>query len=153
MEVNRNYKLDLEINSSNLEDEWIEQPSLYMYYSDLQARAIKERDDLKQKLDVHQAQLDSKVRKNWEQYFEKSPTESAIKNYIVLNVETKKLVEKLNELSYNVSIMTAAKTAFEHRKKALENLVTLLITGFHSEPKLKNEATRRTRHFGLKKNK
>ena len=35
----------------------------------------------------------------------------------------------------NANILLSAKTAFDHRKRALENLVSLRIAGFHSEPR------------------
>lgn len=145
----RNYKADLQINEDDLSAEWLEQPSLYMYYAELHAKALLAKEKASDHIDLVYAQLDSEIRRDWEKWFEKPPTESAIKNWILKQEKHKIALENYHKASYNANVAQAAKTAFDHRRKALENLVSLFISGFHSEPKVKKEVTR-GRHLGLK---
>lgn len=150
--INRNYKYDLDIDMDDLEREWLEQPSLFMYYSEAHAEAIRDREDAKNNLDLTDALLDSKYRKGWEKYWEKSPTELALKNKIILDEEHQKSLANFNKKSHIVNLLQSAKSAFDHRRKALENLVTLKVTGFHSEPKVSKHITK-GEHLGLDKTK
>lgn len=146
----RNYKEDVKIDGDDLENEWIEQASLYLYYAEAHADSIQAKEKAKNDVDVAYAQLDSLIRKDWEKHFEKHPSESAIQSWIIQQEKHKKVLDIFYKKSHTVNLMQAAKTAFDHRRKALENLVSLLITGFHSEPKVPRRVTRRV-HLGLKK--
>lgn len=131
----RDYFQDLEIGD-DLQDEWIKHPSLYMYYSESHADAIDTRDKAKQFMEVEAAKLDSYLRKEWAKLFpEDKMTEAGIKAKVLQHVSYKKAQNLLNKANHNVNILSSAKSAFEHRKKALENIVTLTVMGFHSEPK------------------
>lgn len=135
--MERNYKNDLQIDTSDLEGEWTEQPSHYMYYAEQHADAVLLKDRRKQRLEVVFAELDTEYRKKWERISDQKMTEQAIKSKIYTDDRYKKAQRLLNKATHDVNILASAKTAFEHRKKALENHVTLLVTGFHSEPKTK----------------
>jgi len=150
--INRNYKRDLDIDMNDLEGEWLKQPSLFMYYSQEHSEAIKERENAKNNLDVIDAQLDSEIRRDWEKHWTKSPTETAVKNWVLQHEKHKKALDVFNEKSHSVNLLQSAKSAFDHRRKALENLVTLLVTGFHSEPKVSKHITK-GEHLGLDKTK
>jgi len=135
--MSRDYKKDIKIDPEDLEGEWIEQGSLFLYYAEAHADALHARDMSKSKLDLTYAKLYSDIKKNWEKHFDAKPTEPAIKEFI-LNTPTYQRVErKLIDDSREANIMLAAKTAFDHRKRALENLVSMRISGFHSEPRRK----------------
>ena len=150
--INRNYKSDLDIDMNDLEGEWLKQPSLFMYYSEAHAEAIKERENAKNNLDIVDAQLDSEIRRDWEKHWTKSPTETAVKNWVLQHEKHKKALDLFNDKSHSVNLLQSAKSAFDHRRKALENLVTLLVTGFHSEPKVSKHITK-GEHLGLDRKK
>lgn len=133
--MSRDYRKDIVIDESNLEKEWIEHPSLVLYYNELWVAAVFERDKKKIELETIAAQLDSKIRKNWERYFDSKPTEVAIKNYITSDPKYKKKERELLEAVKQANLMTGVKNSFEHRKNALQNIVSLRISGFHSEPR------------------
>lgn len=141
---------DLKINVNDLEKDWTEQASLYMYYSEAYADAIKIRDEDKNKLEIADAQLDFEIRRNWEKHFEKQPAETAIKNWVIMQEKHQKALAIYLESSHNANLLQGAKTALDHKRKALENLVSLLITGFHSAPKVSKHITQ-GEHLGLKK--
>lgn len=150
----RNYYDDLKIDTNNLEGEWVEQPSLYMYYSEAYCEAIRDRDKAKNDLDIIDAQLDKEIRNkdNWEKHFDKSPSETAIRGWIIQHDRHIKQLAIYSDLSHNANLLQSAKNAFDHRRKALENSVSLLITGFHSQPKVSKTITQGA-HLGLKKTK
>lgn len=132
----RDFRIDIEIDKDNLEEEWIVHPSLYLHYSDQYAEAFYRKDKSKLKLDLITAELDLAIRKNPKNYgFTSKPTESGIKNAIILDEKYQKALENYNKQSKLLNLMTGVKTAFEHRKMALSNLVSLLIGGFFSEPR------------------
>lgn len=148
--MGRNIKEDLKINEDDLSAEWLEQPSLYQYYAEAHADAMHEKEKASSYIDLVYAQLETQIIKDWEKHFEKYPSEGARKSWILQQEKHKKALENYQNACYKVNLMQAAKTAFDHRRKALENLVSLFISGFHSEPKIKKEVIRR-KHLGLRK--
>lgn len=140
--MNRDYKKDVEIDPNNLEEEWIIQASLFLYYAESHADALHQRDMSKSKMDLTYAKLYSEIKKDWEKHFDSKPTEPAIKEWIFSNPLYQKAERTLINASKDANIMLAAKTAFDHRKRALENLVSLRISGFHSEPRSKTRTVR-----------
>ena len=133
--MERDYKKDIIINENDLENEWIMQPSLYLHYADAHATALYERDLAKSKLEYTYAKMYSDIKKNWDKYFDTKPTEPAIKEYILSHPNLKKVEAKYTKACYSANALLAAKSAFDQRKVALQNLVQLRISGFYSEPK------------------
>ena len=133
----RDYKQDIKIDENNLENIWIEQPSLFLYYATAHADALHEKDLAKSKMDYAYAILYSEIKKNWSEYFKLKPTEPAIKEYIIAHSKYRKAEKTLIESLKNVNITLAVKVAFDHRKLALSNLTSLKIGGFYAEPRNK----------------
>jgi len=133
----RDYKQDILINEHDLEQEWIEQASHFLYYAEAHADSLHEKDLKKSKLEYAYANMYSKIKVNWEKHFDSKPTEPAIKEYILSRKQYKKAEREYIKACYDVNLMFAAKTAFEHRKLALSNLASLKIGGFYSEPRNK----------------
>ena len=136
----RNYKLDIEIDEDDYEGEWITHSSIYLYYAEMYAEAIELRDNTKLKMEWIEAKIDLDVRQNWESKKYKltsKPTESAIKNIIKTSKSYLKITRKYNKTVKRVNSLIGVKTAFEHKKHALGNLVSMKISGFHAEPRNK----------------
>ncbi len=135
----RNYNLDIEVDENDLEGEWLTHPSIYMHYSQILSNAIAKRDDAKLRMEWIAAKIDLDVRKNWESKykFTSKPAEGAIKNTILTNKKYLKAYRNFNRCVKIVNSMTGVKTAFEHKKHSLSNLVSLAISGFHAEPRNK----------------
>ena len=149
---NRDYKKDIRINEHDLMTEWMEQPSLYLYYSDMFAAAVYERDRLKLKLEYMISKIDSEIRANCKKFgFESRPTETAIKNAILTDPRCKKADLKHLKAARQTNLLLGVKISFEHRKKALENAVSLQITGYHSEPRNKLKDIFEKKHSGHNK--
>jgi len=131
----RDYKQDIKINEYDLEQEWVEQASLFLYYAEAHADALHNKDIAKSKLEYVYAVMYSKIKAKWESYFENKPTEPAIKEFILSHKKFKIAERKYMSACHEANLMLAAKTAFEHRKLALSNLASLKIGGFYSEPR------------------
>lgn len=137
-----NYKEDVKIDPENLENEWMEQPSLFLYYAEAHADAMHEKDMAKSRLDLCYARMYADIKKNWSNHFESKPTEPALKEYIYKSSKYQKAERTLIDAVKSANVMLGAKTAFDHRKRALENLVSLRISGFHSEPRSKSRTVK-----------
>lgn len=132
----RDFRRDIDIDKDNLEEEWLLHPSLYLYYSCEYSEAFNAKEKAKQKLDWIAAKLDLDIRKNYKKYgFDSKPAEGGIKNTVLTHKEYQKALKKYNKAQDLFSTFTGVKTAFEHRKHALGNLVALKIGGFYSEPR------------------
>jgi hypothetical protein len=147
----RNYKEDIKIDNNKLEEEWTEQASMYQYYAEDYADAVKKRDKAKSWLEVVHAKVDSIIRKDKNKKFDKKPTEGQVKSLIITHPKYKQAQTELIDATYEMNLALGIKTSFEHRKKALENIVSLHITGFHAEPRNKIKDTRRQVARGEKK--
>jgi hypothetical protein len=134
------YKKDLTITLEDLGDNWLDQPQKFMEYGESWANAVRTRDKKKEMLDITKAELDSDIRANWENYgFDKKPTEAAISAAITQDKKFKDANEELAQAIEDMNIMAVAKSAFEHRKKALENITSLYLAGYYgSKPKLQD---------------
>lgn len=132
-----NYKEDLKINQFSLDKEWTKQSSLLMTYQEQAILAESKKTKLKEDIEIFDALLDSKIRKDITDGLIPKQTETAIKNTIIINNERIKKQQEYNEALKEYSLLNAAVKSFEHKKKALEYLCQLQISGYFSEPKSK----------------
>ena len=134
--IELNYEKDLHIDKDALEDCLIDQPSLYGKWSNAWARAVRERDQAKETLNIVKADLDMKIRKNWDILgFDKKPTDMAIITWICAQEDYRGANLVLIEAAYAVNVLETAKWAFQHRKDALDNLVKLFLSNYYSDSK------------------
>lgn len=129
------YEKDLAIDPHQLDEEWLQQPSLYMRYAQESAMAQKIKDKAKERLELIRAQTDKKIRTDPEQYGLKKVTETTVANAILENEEYQQAKNDYDELNYDFNIMQSAVRAFDQRKKALEGIVTLYVGNYFSGPK------------------
>ena len=132
------FRQDLAIDPMMLDEEWLEHPVKYLNYCNLLTDAQFERDKSKERLEVVRSQVDFKVRKKPGDYdlpTDKKPTEAQVSAAVFLSEEYQNALDELNGLQYEYNMISNAVKAFEHRKKALENYVTLYVTQFVSGPK------------------
>jgi hypothetical protein len=135
------YKEDIQIDIHALDAEWIKQASLYQYYAKKEAVALYERDQLADRLALVQAQLDGDIRLDPKKHgFDSKPTEAAILNSIKQNPFYIKANSFLMKASCKAKIVGGAVRAFDHKKKALEKLTDLYLSGYWASPKIKSEA-------------
>jgi len=144
MDEQRNeYQEDLAIDKYHLENEWDEQALLFMKWAERHVEALHIRDSLKDKMDLVKAQIDMNIRSEPVKFgFDKKPTEAAISNCIIEDVEYQKISAEYLQAKKDVNILQAVKEAMEHKKKALEAETSLWIGGFYSNPKIPDIARR-----------
>lgn len=137
MNSDRDYKEDIKIDPENLEQEWIEQPSLFLYYSDLYAEASFQKDKKKAFLDYTYSRLYALIKDTWNEHFDSKPTEPACKEWITRHKDYRQAEKSFIIAQKNANIMQNVKAAFDQRKYALSNITSLRIGGFYSEPRNK----------------
>jgi hypothetical protein len=128
------YKKDIE-TSSNLKEDWERQAGLYLYYSLQLSDAEDEKNKAEENVDVVKAQLDRDIRDDPKAFEIEKITEPVIKSTIFLQDEYKNATELSHKKAYEMSILKGVIRAFDHKKKALENLVILHMAGYNAEPK------------------
>jgi len=131
-----NYQKELEIDLERLEENLTDQPQLVMKYGELWAEKTAERDRAKENLSVVEAELDGYARANWIDISDTKMTEKSILGYVLNEDKRKSAMEELINITEETNILSVAKVAFEHRKKALEGLVSLFIANYYADPKI-----------------
>lgn len=119
------FKEEIMINPEILDMEWLDQPKLILKYSEMLATARVRYEKSKEKMDVYEAELALSIRSAPKDYGIDKITEQVIKYTIAADEERSVLYKEVIQKKYNVDMLQSAVNAFEHRKKALENLVTL----------------------------
>ena len=130
----RNYKDDLRINKYKLEDECENQHNLYNYWATLLADARTNKDRQESKLELLEGKVELKYRSMEDLPGKIKSTEGAIKACIKCDEEIEEQTEKVNNAKSEVYHLEVAVKSFEQRKSDLDNLVTLFVKGFYSQP-------------------
>lgn len=143
----------LAIDKDNLDLMWVEQPQVYNDIAERVALEMSRRDEAKNALKDLEAQIDAELREDAEADFQKNgtkkPTETALKNMMREDKRWKKANEMQLELDKNVNMLQARKDAFHQRRYALENLVTLHVSGYSMDAS--SRPSREARHMDNRK--
>lgn len=132
------YKEDLRIDRYNLEEALIRQPQLYMTWAIKAANATIEKEHAKNRLEVVKADIDKRIRSNPKRYGfpDGKATEAGVKLQIAQHSKVERYTRLYLEALRDEKILFEAKTAFHHRKKMLESLVSLNVQLHFAEPKV-----------------
>lgn len=134
---NQNTEIDpsfLEIDQDQLDKEWLRQPKLVFEFAVQLSDARNFFDMAKTRADVMYAELDSEIRKNPDQYDITKVSEAAIRNAIYQEKSYKIKQMRVLKARKAMDVLQAAVTALEHKKRALESLVTLFGQNYFSAP-------------------
>ena len=126
---------DVKLDVTTLDTAALEQPAAYAEWGNEWAKAILERDRLKERLSAKKAEVDDLIRKDPTEFgwtLEKSPTEIWIANQVVAERGVQVLTEELLQAQFEVNSMTVAKEAMDHRLKALSILTELYKGNYYS---------------------
>lgn len=132
----KSYEEGLEIDFNKLDENWRDHSSEFMRWAEKWANAFTEKDKLKEQFKVLSAEKELNIRMD----FANNPplkmkvTEALISSTLAVDEELIALKNKIIEKNGEVDIYSSAKAAFEARKKALESLTHLWISGYHSSP-------------------
>ena len=132
--VDHDFSEDIKINKYRLEEECEKQASTYLFWAKQCADAKSELNEAEDALKLVTSQTDLKHRKFWDEAKFGKSTENSIKAAIETNDSVVAAKGRVAELQRKVNTLSAAVSAFEHRKDELKNLTGLLIGGFYSAP-------------------
>lgn len=125
-----------EIDPDALDIHWIKQPKLVYRYALKLAAAKLDLADAKNNLEIVKADLDKSIREDPENYGCSKLTEKAVENCVLSQGAYRRAVRDVNKSKHTVDVLEAAILALEHKKRALENLVTLHGQNYFSSPKV-----------------
>lgn len=125
----------LDIDLMNLHKEWERQARLYHKYAVRSADAKSALDTAKSRLDVIEAELAMSIRRSPEKYGMAKATDNSVKECVPTRPEYQNAVHEVNTAKYKVAILEAKVTALDHKKRALESLVSLFLSDYWSEPR------------------
>lgn len=157
LKLNTEFEDDLALDINSLHEEWKNQAQLYGKWGRRLAKAVKDKFKLEEKLKIVRIQtrrrveevralLDSSLRKNYETYgFDKKPTEDAIRSWILLQSDFKKIqdegidelanvVDELAKIIEKEEVFRVACLALSHKKSSIEGEVKLWSEEYFSDP-------------------
>ena len=122
------FQEDIQIDKSRLDEEWLQQPTLLFKYSEQLAGAEKNLDLIELKRDTIIAELtaDSADETGL-------TSEYKIKQWINRQPTYQEVQREKIEAKYQLNILRGVVRAFEHRKKSLENMVSLFLSNYYAE--------------------
>lgn len=124
-----------ELDKNRLDMEWARQPGLYHEYALILADARKEHEQAKADKELVEAEQSKKIRENPESFGLERVTEAGLEKAVGLTREYRAVVKRVIDAKHAVDVAEAVVWTLEHRKKALENLVTLRMADYYSEPR------------------
>lgn len=125
-----------DLDQYHLDYEWVQQPKLFHEYATKLAYARKTHEEAKSARDLVVAELDRRIRLTPSEFHIEKVTETVVSNTILLQPEYQKANSELIESKHFVDTLYAMTEALDHRKKALENLVSLQARDYFSEPRV-----------------
>lgn len=135
------YNLDVNIDESALDVEFLEQPILMKRYGDVVSEARKELDYFKEQLDATKAQLSKEIRADPDSYDLGKITENIVADTIILQDEYKKASEEVIEAQYRYGMARSAFDAISTRKDTLEGLIKLYGLQYFTGPSVPRNLT------------
>ena len=128
------YELDISIDESALDVEWLRQPELMGKYTKIQAKAQRNYDLIAEELKSLRADLDKSIRKNPEKYKIDKLTEGSVDSAIRSRSSYKQKKTELIEAQYEWNTANGMVSAFHQKKASLENEVKLFGMDYFAGP-------------------
>jgi hypothetical protein len=144
-----NYENDIRIDDQALDVEWLGQAELTFKYCKHVADMERAMDKAKEYLDLTRAEVDKDVRENPSKYKigDIKITEAVVTSAILQSDVYKNAYSEYLDAKFEFGVAKGAEKAFQDRKKALENLVTLFGQNYFAGPSmprnLSNERTKK----------
>lgn len=138
-----NYTEELYIDETALDVEWLKQSEKFMRVSRLSAKVDAEVRRLEEKMKVLRSELILEVNGNPKLLGKGlKPTGQTMEAYFRTHKKHKEIKEQLNEAQYRADVLRSAVFAFQNRKTALENLVTLHGQQYFSTPNVPHDLSK-----------
>lgn len=131
----------LDIDPDRLPHEWLRQPKLYFLASEELANARSKVDSYKSALEVAEAEMRLDIIKRPSRYnVSEKQTVAEINAAVIRTMANSKHVRRLRNAKHRMDVIQAFVNALDHKKKALENHVTLFVHNWYAEPREPKEA-------------
>lgn len=128
---NKNF---IDIDQNQLDKEWVNQPKLFLEWSTRLVHARADLEERKGTLAVMEAEKAADIRANPAKYGLDKVTETGIASAITLCPDVIDARAGFLDVKKDVDFLEAAVKALDHRKRALECLVTLFGQSYFSAP-------------------
>lgn len=124
-----------DIDEFDLVNEWKKQPKFFLHYAEQLADARRDFEQVKAEREIVRAETDREIRKDPKKFGLEKITETVIENTITLNVTYQRINSKWLETKGKVDTLQAIVDGLDHRKRALEKIVDLFLSGYYAECK------------------
>jgi len=122
------------IDINMLDKEWLHQAELFFQWAVKLADARGRLEQAKGELDLTKAECDKAIRESPEDFGIKKATETQVSLTIITLTEYKEALKTYQAAQYEVNVNQAAVQALDHRKSALERLVSLHGQKYFAQP-------------------
>lgn len=130
-----NFQNDLKLDKHDLDNCALSQPELYAEWALKWADAVDRRDRAKDNLNLVKSDCDVDIRENPKKFgwaADKAPTEAFIGTAIFSHPDYMAANEDYMQAVHEVNVLSIAKESFEQRRKMIEVLVQLYLSGYYS---------------------
>jgi len=146
-----NFDQDLAIDETALDVEWLDQPRRYMKYCKLYAEAGHRVRRIEERMKILRSQIILKAASKGTGR-SGGPTQQQIEASFRVDAEHQRLKRLLNSTQHVYDLLNGAVFAFQQRKTALEQLVTLYGQQYFAGPSLPRDlSAERLKHLGNEK--
>jgi len=126
----------LAVDKHDLDNEWVGHCTLVMKWTERAVRAKREWDRAKNQLELVRAELNLDMRGKPSKYgLPTKPAEKHFESAIVAERSYRDAQKRVINTKFRSDLAQGVVNGLEHRKRTLENLVRLHLSGFYSEPK------------------
>ena len=124
------------IDPNHLDREWVHQSECYHQAALDAAGARLKHAELTQELELVYAELDHQIRTHPARYnLGDKLTEKIVENTVVLQASYRVALKAVYQAKFELDTFQAMVGALEHKKKGLENLVSLRLADYYAEPR------------------
>lgn len=132
------YQDDAHIDVFDLVNENAQQPYLFAKWADREAEALRQRDLLHEQLKTYRSKLIMDIKADPKKYGLDKATTDAIDAAYRLDPGYIDLREQVIKAEHTAAVMSNARWTMEQKKKSLENIGALMMSGLYSA--VRNEA-------------
>lgn len=132
MKTNRT---DFEIDDLRLPWEWNRQASLVYRYGEHLADCQRALDEARGRLELAKAEADAEIRRDPGKYGLEKITEKAVEAIVPTTEGYQAANRAVLDTRHDLDLARAACSALDHKKRALEKLVDLHLSGWYAEPR------------------
>ena len=125
------------VDKFNLDEELVRQAELYERAGEVAADAEYNENLAENAYKVYKAELDIRIRQKPFEFGLDKVTDTAVKAYVEQNMQVQELYNTYLLAMQHAKKCNATAWALSHKKTALENLVSLHLRAYYSEPTIK----------------